>query len=100
MFVAIDFDDTITAHEAGWLKTIQTMKQVGFTVFVVTFRQPSCDPHELEWLLPHVDKIVFTGQVNKKGFCKKNGIHVDVWIDDEPMSITHDFKGFKWQLPN
>ena len=100
MLVAIDYDETISEHETGWLAVIQTMKQVGMRVIVVTFRQPDCDPHELAWIAKHVDAVLFTGQRNKEQFCKENGFHVNVWVDDCPMSVTHDYINWKWELPS
>jgi hypothetical protein len=100
MLVAIDFDQTITEHPQGWLEVINTMKAVGMRVIVVTFRQPTCDPHELDWLDKHVEAVIFTGQRNKDQACKIRGFNVDVWIDDTPMSITHDYINWKWELPS
>lgn len=102
MLVAIDYDETISANPAAWVRVIGTLKDVGFSVICVTYRQPDCDPHELAWLNKHVEEIIFTGEVNKKGFCNAAGYHVDVWIDDEPLSITHDYglrTNWKWVLP-
>jgi hypothetical protein len=99
MLVAIDFDHTISANEYAWLNVIDTMKQSGFQVIVVTYRKPDCDPHELNFLKKHVYDILFTGQRNKKQFCLERGYEVDVWVDDEPITVTHDYVDFKFQLP-
>jgi hypothetical protein len=99
MIVAIDYDETITENVGAWKEIIKTMNFMNFTVLCVTYRQPDCDPHELDWLKGYVEEIIFTGQTAKRKFCIEQGWEVDVWIDDEPMSITHNYHSFKWELP-
>lgn len=98
--VAIDYDETISACPTAWREVIEVMKRLGFRVIVVTYRQPDCDPYELHWLEAYVEAVLFTGQTNKRGFCTDQGYDVDVWIDDEPMSVTHNYHDFVFRLPS
>ena len=91
MIIGIDFDDTISSQPHRWVEVIKLFKSFNWTVIVVTFRKSNCDPKDLDFLKEHVDSIIFTGQVNKAGFCESCGYKVDIWIDDNPMSITHNY---------
>ena len=37
-----------------------------------------------------VDKVVFTGRINKSTFLYAKGISIDIWIDDCPHFIFRD----------
>ena len=39
-----------------------------------------------------IEKVVFTAR-NVKSFLKNLGIFIDIWVDDNPISITHTLLG-------
>jgi len=94
--VAIDFDETITTNHKAWLKVMQLMHSLGMEVYVVTYRyNNNSEEAELEYLKHEdcVKGIIFTGRHGKKKFCEDHGIIVNIWIDDNPITITHTMKG-------
>ena len=87
----IDLDDTITLEPELFKELIDVMKKNGCSVYIVTARQPEdhCDiSREFE---PLVDGVIFCGTTAKADVAE-----IDIWIDDFPLSITHDFRGTKW----
>jgi hypothetical protein len=88
--IAIDFDDTITTTEAGWLRIMLLMEQLGFHVIVVTYRRPTEWPQDLKFLVDKGYKIYYTSRMAKKGYMQRQGIDVDIWIDDTPEAIVFD----------
>lgn len=94
--VAIDFDETITTDPKAWLQVMQLLNKLGMEVYVVTYRYNShSEEMDLEYLKHEdcVKGIVFTGRRGKKKFCEDHGINVDIWIDDNPITITHTMSG-------
>lgn len=89
--IAVDFDDVISNRPQGWLKVMNSMKQIGFEVIVVTYRQPNMDPVDLQFLIHEGYEVIFTGQKAKRPFVKALGHKVDVWVDDTPESILFDY---------
>lgn len=93
---AIDFDETFTLNPEMWLKVIELFYSFGINVYIVTYRYDTVtECFDLEYL-KHYDSIkgiVFTGRKGKDAFCKSLGIHIDVWIDDNPVTITHSMVG-------
>ena len=96
LVVAIDYDETITTNPNGWLKIMQLMHSLGMQVYVVTYRYPHHgEEMDLEYLKYEdcVAGLVFTGRQGKKKFCEQHDIFVDIWIDDNPITITHTMSG-------
>lgn len=94
--VAIDFDETITDNESCWLSVMTTLEKFGYQVIVVTYRKPDAWPEDLQFLVNKGYKVYFTGQVSKQKFMSDLGIKVDIWIDDEPKSITMNYNTTNW----
>ena len=94
--IAIDYDDTFTANPEMWLNVMQVMHSFGCNIFIVTYRHDNQqESQDLEFLKHYdfVTGIVFTSRKGKKEFCTKLNIHIDIWIDDNPITITHSMKG-------
>lgn len=89
--VAVDYDETISAHETGWLKVLYALEQIGYTVVIVTFRKPDCYPEDLQFLIDKGYKVFFTSQVGKREYMRQQGYTIDVWIDDTPASVLFDY---------
>lgn len=84
--IAIDFDNTITTTEAGWLRIMLLMEQLGFHVIVVTYRRPTEWPEDLKFLVDKGYKVYYTSRMAKKGYMKRQGIDVD----DTVLSIANE----------
>lgn len=100
MVIAIDYDDTYTADPFFWRKFIHSAINAGHTVIMVTQRC-RCYPEQVEEVEEHLGQllpIIFAGDpmlaMAKMQAAHAAGYEVDVWIDDNPMSIlTPMYKG-------
>ena len=84
MRLALDFDDTYTRDPELWDKFIEWAKERGHEVICVTMRYPyeiELDRHQF----PKGVEIYATSRSAKYLYLLNKGIHVDVWIDDDPM---------------
>lgn len=101
MNIAFDYDDTISADPKLFTRIMQTFAEAGHKVYVVTYRE-SAAFEDLRWLahLDAVTDVVFTGCQAKDRYCKTMGINIDIWIDDNPVSITHSFNTTDWFTPD
>jgi hypothetical protein len=79
MIIALDYDKTYTADSALWDDFIQSAKDRGHSVKIVTMRYAS-EPIESA----PVD-VVYTGRKAKATVFK-----ADIWIDDSPSWIFQD----------
>ncbi len=88
----IDFDDTITKHPEMFSKIINTMIDYGCDIYIVTARQQSgwCEKLRAFHLATGID-VIFTGAT-----AKHDVVDIDIWIDDFPLAITHDFRETGW----
>lgn len=88
----IDFDDTITKNENMFLVLIDTIKRFGGDVYIVTARQNHGWCHKLRVFSDRADvTVIFSGSKAKVDVAE-----IDIWIDDFPLAITHDFKEYGW----
>lgn len=71
--LAVDFDDTISARPSLWLDVLETFRNFNFEVIVVTYRQPNCDPEDLQFLVDKGFKVYYTGQKAKRPFLSSGG---------------------------
>ena len=85
MLIAIDYDGTITAAPQLWSSFAVSATLAGHTVIVCTARAfpPSRD-------LPAGIPVFCTAGQAKRDYMASLGMHPDVWIDDDPASITTD----------
>ena len=87
--IAIDYDDTITLVPLFFKEMIEKWKHA-IDFHIVTYRsQNGYDDklREFEELTGH--KVIFTDAK-----AKRDVFQADIWIDDRPISITHDFSDF------
>jgi len=87
----IDLDDTITQDPQLFRVLIRVIKDHGHQVYIVTARQPGAHCEISREFEPLVDGVIFCGTTAKADVAK-----IDIWIDDFPLSITHDFRETKW----
>lgn len=94
--ISVDYDETITTNPQGWLKIMELLHELGMTVYVVTYRHARLEEEfDLEYLkhFDFIEGLIFTGRSGKKKFCEDLGINIDIWIDDNPITITHSMRG-------
>ena len=90
--IALDFDDTYTAHTLLWDAFLQMCEQAGHEVYCVTarydneFEAPLVESH----LSGKVKEIFYTGRKAKIDFMEHRGVYIDIWIDDNPFSALYD----------
>jgi butyrate kinase len=91
MILSLDYDGTYTLNPAAWDKAISALRASGATVYLVTMRYDV--PHEADEvrqaLTGKVDDMFFTGRLAKRNFMYGQGIHIQVWIDDQPDFILN-----------
>jgi hypothetical protein len=92
--IGLDFDGTVSRDVRTWVKVIELLKSVGHTVYLVTMRYPSegrSGMVPIPWeIVNEVHGVIFTSRKAKRPTMEALGIHVDVWIDDEPRAINHN----------
>ena len=92
MKFGIDFDDTFTADPELWRAFIANAHERGHSCFVVTCRRDTDENRETvaEFVgdLPRWRQLI-TGLSAKKWFCERQGIEIDVWIDDDPACVLN-----------
>jgi hypothetical protein len=85
--IALDFDGTYTEDPMFWSDMIESAKDFGHDVCIVTFRHPN-QTHEYLRILEQWIPVHFTSGVSKRKFMEERGIVIDVWIDDQPELIV------------
>lgn len=94
MNIGLDYDGTYTRDPRLWLRFVREAMRSGHRVYVVTMRYPSeqdspdnpMDPA----LLRAVWSTNFTCRKAKVPYMKKLGVHIDVWVDDQPRALIMD----------
>jgi hypothetical protein len=90
--IGLDYDNTYTRDPELWDNIITLCKQKGHKVYVVTLRynHPSESWDVNDNLKDKVDGIFFTERKAKQSFMFKQGISIDVWVDDMPFFIENN----------
>lgn len=94
MNVGLDYDGTFTSDPTLWIEFVKHCQARSHSVWIVTMRYPS----ECDGSLGSVDgrlrnlsvPVVCTSRGAKRPFCEKLGIHIDIWIDDNPEAVVVD----------
>lgn len=89
--VGIDLDDTISLAPEMFKQIIAVLKKFGCDVYIVTARDKNQHCELSREFEPLVDAVIFCS--NK---AKQDVAEIDIWIDDFPLAITHDFKETCW----
>lgn len=82
----LDFDNTYTRDPELWNGFIATVKARGHQVWIVTARRDTDENREIVQVPGCF--VVFTGLQAKLKHCEGRGLNIDIWIDDDPHSIT------------
>ncbi|WYV99035.1 hypothetical protein Roomu2_00036 [Pseudomonas phage vB_PpuM-Roomu-2] len=88
--VAVDFDETISDNESGWLQILALLERVGYHVVICTWRTPETYPEDLQFLVDKGYAVFYTSLRSKREYMKEQGIDVAIWIDDNPWAVDND----------
>lgn len=91
-YIAIDWDNTISADIDFFLMLIMKLQKAGYIPFVCTLRAADSDNlKEIRGALKKADIAIYlTNGKPKRKYMKKLGINVHFWIDDFYPSICGD----------
>lgn len=88
--VAVDFDETISDNEEGWVRVLALLERIGYHVVICTWRTPTTYPEDLQFLVDKGYAVFYTSLQCKKEYMASQGIDVAIWIDDNPFAILND----------
>jgi len=88
--IGVDFDETISDNESGWLQVLTLLERLGYHVVIVTWRTPKTYPEDLQFLVDRGFAVYYTSLQAKQDYMAAKGIRVDIWIDDNPLAIVQD----------
>ncbi len=83
MNIGLDHDGTYTVDPYLWDLFIETAIARGHVVYCVTGRSGLMD----KVVMREEVEVIYTGDDYKAQHLEKLGIHIDVWIDNEPGVI-------------
>ena len=91
-FIAIDWDNTISADKDFFLKLIKKLQKAGYTPFVCTLRAPDKENiKEIKDVLEETNIAIYlTDGKPKRKYMKELGVKVHLWIDDFYPGICGD----------
>lgn len=89
MRIGLDYDGTYTRDPDLWLAFVETAKQRGHEVWVVTMRTKD-EGLNIGALAHLVDGVEFTARKAKNSHMTNAGRPIEIWIDDMPMFINED----------
>ena len=87
MFIALDYDETITLDEVFWGVFIKLVGQMAHELAIVTSRSEAYTEDIEDFAEKHGVKVYYTGGEPKRQYMAKYDIEVDVWIDDSPDCV-------------
>ena len=93
MIIAFDFDDTISADKELFANMMKLVISRGHTAMIVTSRGhigSDIQAFMRAYGLEDIDAIATAAKA------KMDVVVADIWVDDFPLMITHDFKETKW----
>ena len=89
IYIAIDYDDTFTADPDLWRTFIVAAISRGHSVVCITARRKTLEnQQEIAREMPDEVDVHFSYDEPKAAYAKRNGVPVDVWIDDSPGWIV------------
>lgn len=88
--IAVDFDETISDNESGWLQVLLLLERIGYHVVICTWRKPTDYPEDLKFLVDKGFSVYYTSQHAKQDYMRQQGIDVAIWIDDNPFAILNN----------
>jgi len=91
-YIAIDWDNTISADQDFFIALIKKYKAAGYIPFVCTLRAPDRENiKEIRTVLEEANIAIYlTNGKPKRKYMKSLGIKVHLWIDDFYPGICGD----------
>lgn len=86
--IALDYDGTVTADPELWKTFLKQAKSRRHRVAIVTMRYP--EEPILDTIAAMAWRVIYTSRRAKENFLSSRGIHIDIWIDDNPGYIFSD----------
>lgn len=88
-FFALDYDKTYTLNPEYWKKVIALGEEHGIEHIIVTARRDTLDNRAiLDNMVPDGVQIVYCDLKSKVEVCTQRNIAIDVWIDDDPVTLV------------
>lgn len=84
MILAIDYDDTYSAHPEEFNKLREMFQEKGNEVYIVTARDKDKEPIQED--LSAFNKVIYTS-----GKAKAGAVRADIYIEDSPITLCCDF---------
>ena len=91
MIIALDFDDTYTADPELWCEFVKMCRILNHKVILVTARDDTFvqrDYIQKALVNCDIDDIYLTSCAPKTTYMERQGITVDIWIDDHPERLV------------
>lgn len=86
---ALDYDKTFTLNPEYWKQVMDLGQRNGIEHIIVTARRDTLDNRAiLERAIPDGVEIVYCDLKSKIDVCAQRGLKVDVWIDDDPVTLV------------
>ena len=91
-YIAVDWDNTISADKEFFLQLIKKLQQAGYIPFVCSLRAPDKENIvEIRDILEEANIAIYlTDGKPKRKYMKKLGIKVHLWIDDFYPGISDE----------
>lgn len=87
IIVGLDWDGTVTTNPDAFFKIAKIFKEAGYGLYIVTMRYRSeCHNIPDHWI-NLVDGLICTSRRAKKEVTEEQGVHVHIWIDDNPAAV-------------
>lgn len=100
MNIMIDYDKTFTANTFMFAQLILMMQMHKNKIFLVTSRDENDVVEHIDFFNDKGVEVIYCDYRAKRKVCEERGIKIDVWIDDTPYYIDHDFledEADKWR---
>lgn len=87
--ISLDYDKTYTLLPDMWLDFVKNAPPK-VKIYCITMRYPE-EGDSMDSRLTALVPVIFTSRQAKRKYVEINeGLHVDIWIDDEPNWILTD----------
>lgn len=92
MKIAVDYDRTYTADAKLFQAFILMAQALGHEVFIVTMRREGSEA--IGHAIPGNPLVYYTERQAKRGYMRREGIEIDVWVDDDPVAILTAYDAY------